>query len=154
MSKGALVASLIIVIGILGLFFGYKYLPGYKAPVQPVSTPVAHVTPAPTKSAQLANPASENCIKQGGRLIIKKRGDGGEFGLCEFEDNRGCEEWALMRGECPGGGVKTTGFDTEAQRYCAWLGGKTSAVKNARCTFSSGKICDDNELFSGKCSSN
>src|SRR5512139_1273126 len=54
-------------------------------------------------SAQLANPASENCIKQGGTVQIQTRGDGGQFGICLFEDNMQCEEWALLRGECPVG---------------------------------------------------
>lgn len=57
----------------------------------------------------IANPASVNCINQGGRLSIQKREDGGEYGICIFEDNGQCEEWALYRGECPAGGRKVTG---------------------------------------------
>ena len=53
----------------------------------------------------MPNPASENCTEKGGTLSIEKRGDGGEYGVCIFEDNMQCEEWALMRGECPVGGV-------------------------------------------------
>ena len=56
-------------------------------------------------STQLANPASVNCTKSGGHLAIEKRGDGGEYGVCYFDDNKACEEWALFRGECPQGGV-------------------------------------------------
>ena len=41
---------------------------------------------------QMANPASANYVKQGGTLTIQKRGDGGEYGICLFEDNRQCEE--------------------------------------------------------------
>src|SRR5262245_52405113 len=48
----------------------------------------------PTAAQQRANPASENCVAQGGRLVIETAGDGGEFGVCLFEDNRQCEEWA------------------------------------------------------------
>jgi putative hemolysin len=61
--------------------------------------------------AQLANPASENCVAVGGTRSIENRVDGGQFGLCLFEDNRQCEEWALLRGDCPVGGVKVTGYD-------------------------------------------
>lgn len=44
---------------------------------------------APTSTGgQIANPASEYCIKQGGQLVIQKRGDSGEYGICLFEDNR------------------------------------------------------------------
>jgi len=86
----------------------------------------------------MANPASVNCEKVGGTLTIEKRGDGGEYGLCNFLDNRSCEEWALMRGDCPVGGVKTTGFDSIDQKYCAWSGGQTLAVPNSVCTFKNG----------------
>ena len=57
---------------------------------------------------QIANPASVNCIKQGGTLSIQKSADGGEYGICVFADNRQCEEWALLRGECPANGKKIT----------------------------------------------
>lgn len=101
---------------------------------------------------KIANPASVNCINLGGSLEIKKNGTGDEYGLCNFEDNRACEEWTLFRDECPIGGRRTTGFDTETQRYCAWLGGETFAQENAKCTFKDGSICTDEDLFNGKCS--
>ncbi|PIT88008.1 MAG: hypothetical protein COU29_04335 [Candidatus Magasanikbacteria bacterium CG10_big_fil_rev_8_21_14_0_10_36_32] len=50
-------------------------------------------------SAQMANPASANCINLGGRLDIRKN-SGGEYGICIFENGKECEEWALFRGEC------------------------------------------------------
>ncbi len=99
----------------------------------------------------LANPASVNCEKQGGKLQMATRTDGGQYGLCYFEDNRACEEWAMMRGDCPVGGVKTTGFDTEAQKYCAWSGGQTIAVLNAVCTFKDGSTCADDAFYTGTC---
>lgn len=107
--------------------------------------------PEASQAPRLANPASQNCIKQGGTVSIMTRGDGGEFGLCNFEDNMSCEEWALLRGECPVGGVKTTGFDTQAQMYCAWLGGQTLAVPNATCTLPGGSTCSTNDLYDGTC---
>ena len=81
-------------------------------------TPTARPQPTPTQepSGQIANPASENCAKQGGTLVIQKRGDGGEYGVCMFEDNRQCEEWAMLRGECPVGGIKITGYITPAAK--------------------------------------
>ncbi len=48
--------------------------------------------------SSVANPASSNCMATGGNLVIRKRGDDGEYGLCNFDDNKSCEEWALMRG--------------------------------------------------------
>jgi len=104
-----------------------------------------------TPPIQIANPASVNCKDKGGTLVIKKRGDGGEYGVCFFEDNRQCEEWALFRGDCPYGGRRITGFDSEEQIYCAILGGTTYAVPDATCTLPSGKVCSDADLFAGKC---
>ncbi|MFA5936739.1 MAG: DUF333 domain-containing protein [Candidatus Paceibacterota bacterium] len=100
---------------------------------------------------QIANPASTNCSKLGGNLVIEKRGDLGEYGLCYFEDNRACEEWALLRGDCPVGGVKTTGFDAIDQKYCAWSGGQTFAVPNSVCTFKNGSKCSTENFYNGKC---
>ncbi len=102
--------------------------------------------------AQITNPASVNCSKIGGNLKIEKNETGGEYGLCYFEDNRACEEWALMRGDCPVGGVKTTGFDTIDQKYCAWSGGETFTVPNSICTFKNGSKCSTIDFYNGKCS--
>jgi len=116
------------------------------------STSAASATGPAQAPAQMANPASVNCTKVGGTLSIQKRGDGGEYGLCNFEDNRSCEEWALMRGDCPVGGMKTTGFDTIDQKYCAWSGGQTLAVPNSVCTFKDGSKCPTVDFYDGKCS--
>ncbi|MEI6280930.1 MAG: DUF333 domain-containing protein [bacterium] len=113
-----------------------------EAPVGPQSNQV---------SIGLANPASVNCSKLGGNLKIEKNGTGGEYGLCYFEDNRACEEWALLRGECPVGGVKTTGFDAIDQKYCAWSGGETFAITDSVCTFKNGAKCPTIDFYDGKC---
>ncbi|MEI8328287.1 MAG: DUF333 domain-containing protein [Candidatus Taylorbacteria bacterium] len=102
--------------------------------------------------AKIANPASVNCSKQGGKLSILKNGSGSEYGLCTFEDNRACEEWALMRGECPVGGVKTTGFDTIDQNFCAWSGGQTIATTSSMCTFKNSSKCKTVDFYNGTCS--
>ncbi|MCI0454163.1 MAG: DUF333 domain-containing protein [Candidatus Dadabacteria bacterium] len=111
--------------------------------------------------SKIANPASEYCIKSGGRLSIEKRGDGGEYGVCLFDDNMQCEEWALLRGDCPLGGIKVTGYVTPAARYCAITGGEYTITANSNmeneqgvCSFKNGKKCDVWEYFNGKCSQN
>lgn len=106
---------------------------------------------SPGTTTQLANPASANCIKLGGTLSIQTRGDGGQYGVCEFGSGYACEEWALFRGDCPKTGIKTTGFDTPAQSYCALIGGRTLAVPDATCTFKDGSVCSDEALFNGLC---
>ena len=104
------------------------------------------------KEIGMANPASVNCVKVGGNSVIKTDGSGGQYGLCYFEDNRACEEWALFRGDCPVGGRRTTGYDTIDQNYCVWRGGETLATKDSICTFKNGKKCSTIDFYNGKCS--
>jgi len=106
--------------------------------------------PEPTKT-NLANPASVNCTEKGGQIEPQTKPDGSQYALCFFDDNRACEEWAMYRGECPVGGRKTTGYDTEAQKFCAWSGGQTIAMENAICTFSNGSTCPDEAFYTGTC---
>ena len=109
-------------------------------------------------TAGMANPASVNCTEQGGTLSIEERGDGGQYGICTFEDNRQCEEWALLRGDCPVGGVKVTGYVTPAATYCAITGGTYAVTGNSgqadeqgACTFKDGAQCDAWDYYNGKC---
>jgi putative hemolysin len=108
----------------------------------------------------LANPASINCVEQGGALTIEKRGDGAEFGVCTFDDNRQCEEWALLRGNCLAGGIKATGFVTPAARYCGITGGyyaptgdSGTEAETGVCTLPNGVECDVWDYYNGKCPS-
>lgn len=103
-----------------------------------------------TSKVGLANPASVNCENKGGKLVIKERGDGGQYGVCFFEDNRQCEEWTLFRGECQPGNFKITGYENEAQVYCAITAGKVN-IKDKTCTFRDGMVCDTDKYFSGQC---
>lgn len=48
----------------------------------------------------LANPASEYCVEQGGRVEIVTDADGGQRGLCVLPDGTVCDDWAFLRGEC------------------------------------------------------
>ena len=45
----------------------------------------------------IANPASEFCVKQDGKLEMKKDKDGGEYGVCHLPDGSVVEEWAYFR---------------------------------------------------------
>lgn len=144
--------SILCGLSIITLFFA-TYRLGYNHAItqnQTITPPPTITSPTPT--SHLANPASVNCAKAGGKTVIKKNSAGAEYGLCEFEDAYGCEEWALLNGNCPVGGLRTTGYDTEAQKYCAWLGGKTFAQTNATCTLPNGVVCNDEKLFNGTCS--
>lgn len=81
--------------------------------------------PAPTSvnPASATVSASENCAAKGGRRTVE-RGLDGEIGVCVFPENRQCEEWALLLGECPSGGIPVTGYATTSERHCAIRGGR------------------------------
>jgi putative hemolysin len=100
----------------------------------------------------MANPASVNCTEKGGTLEIREA-KRGQYGVCFFEDNRQCEEWALMRGQCPEGGVKITGYENEAQIYCAITGGEVKIEENeiALCKRTDGTWCNAQSNFDGDC---
>ncbi|KRG63888.1 hypothetical protein ABB26_09890 [Stenotrophomonas humi] len=49
----------------------------------------------------MANPASEHCVRKGGKLEISKDKDGGEFGVCHLPDGSQIEEWELFRRDNP-----------------------------------------------------
>ena len=107
---------------------------------------------------ELANPASVGCVAKGGKLTMERRPDGGQYGVCLFEDNRQCEEWALFRGQCPAGGRRVTGYITPAARFCAITGGSYSVTANSgkddeqgTCVLPGGKSCDAVAYYRGTC---
>lgn len=107
---------------------------------------------------QIANPASQNCVARGGMLRIESRPDGGQYGVCIFDDNYQCEEWAMFRGECPVGGLRVTGYVTTAARYCAITGGRYTvlaesgtAEEQGACALRSGKTCAADAYYAGTC---
>ncbi|KQW86620.1 putative hemolysin [Brevundimonas sp. Root1279] len=53
--------------------------------------------PEPPAVVGLPNPASVNCVNQGGVHQVRKTASGDEYGVCLFSDGRQCEEWALLR---------------------------------------------------------
>lgn len=143
--------AIYLMIAAIGILFGLVTAKSYFTPEHAMFQ-AAHYSPAQEKKqTTLANPASENCVAKGGTLVIQTRGDDGQYGLCQFEDNQACEEWALYRGDCPVGGVKTTGFETIEQSYCAWVGGQTIAQPDASCTLPNQHVCLDIDLYNGKC---
>lgn len=106
----------------------------------------------------LSNPASEHCRASGGRLAIETRPDGGEFGVCVLSGGRQCEEWALLRGDCPSDGVEVTGYVTAAGRWCAITGGQYAVTtpgdaesEQGTCRLPDGSVCDAWEHWRGTC---
>lgn len=132
-------------VGLIFVLAGCQILPTKK-----VETPQNLLNE--TQDTTLANPASSNCITNGGTLEIRKSKIG-EYGVCLFEDNRQCEEWALLRGECPIGGLKITGYQSEAEIYCAITGGQLEGLDTdtPMCKRVDGTLCNAQANFDGEC---
>jgi putative hemolysin len=106
----------------------------------------------------LANPASVHCRDLGGSSRIERTPRGDQYGVCMFQDNRQCEEWALLRGQCPAGGLRITGDVTPAARYCAITGGSytvtaasNTATEQGDCRLPDGRVCSAAAHFDGNC---
>jgi len=54
----------------------------------------------PAAGVSIANPASVNCVNNGGKLKILEN-DKGQYGICTLPDGTECDEWAYYREECP-----------------------------------------------------
>lgn len=106
----------------------------------------------PTQQTQLANPAPTNCIKKGGKLKMKENKQW-QYGICYFQDNRQCEERALLRGNCPTGGIKVTGYETDGEIYCAISGGELTGAGTATpmCKRVDGTRCNAQANLDGDC---
>jgi hypothetical protein len=119
---------------------------------QTATTPAPNTPDTATDPVGMANPASENCVQKGGTLEIRTN-EKGEYGVCLFEDNRQCEEWALKRGQCPDGGLKITGYDNNAEIYCAITGGQVEGVgtDTPMCKRVDGTYCNTEANLNGDC---
>ena len=67
-------------------------------PGKPAVTCVVSTEPGSGAPIGIANPASVHCAEVGGRNVTETLPNGSEFGVCLFEDNRQCGQWALFRG--------------------------------------------------------
>ncbi len=74
-------------------------------------------------TAQLANPASVNCVQKGYKLEIRAAADGSQTGYCIFSNGRECEEWAFFRGECD----ETHNLIHKEGQLCGGIAGITCA---------------------------
>jgi len=149
--------SFLILVASLGLVFmlaGCQTTPANE-PAKTPETKVPAVSETDTQANQpvgMANPASVNCTAKGGTLEMRTNKQG-QYGVCLFEDNRQCEEWALMRGECPEGGLKITGYENDAEIYCAITGGEVQGVgtENPMCKRIDGTLCTAQANLDGEC---
>jgi putative hemolysin len=113
------------------------------------------------KPVGIANPASVHCMDLGGRLEIRHQPDGGEYGVCIFDDGSECEEWALFRGQCArGDSLKEAELPT-GERACLDAGGRLETRERGRggelfgsytaCVLPGNRQCEADALAGGFC---
>lgn len=111
-------------------------------------------TTKPTKAGQIASAAYSKCIENGGFVTTARRPSNGFYNVCNFEDDMNCELYSLYSGDCPVGGVKTIGYTTTDQVFCALRGGKPQGNKNGQCKMPNGKTCTTASVYNGTCEPN
>ena len=160
------IIKLSLIITIAALAAGCSFSPVYQNKTQPIQNQEKNINqniPTGTSTdqkTQIANPASINCVNKGGETEIRERESLGQYGVCLFDDNRQCEEWAMYREECPVGGLKITGYNSDAAVFCAITGGtyaitaSTSSIEQGKCKFKNNKECDVWEYYRGNCDQN
>ena len=65
--------------------------------------------------AQIANPASEYCVAQGGTINIVKDSEGNESGMCKLADGTEVDEWEYFRANNPETETWTTAEEPTTQ---------------------------------------
>jgi len=51
-------------------------------------------------NTQLPNPSAVKCEEDGYIYEIREDEDGGQYGVCIFDDGSECDAWSYFRGEC------------------------------------------------------
>ncbi len=121
---------------------------------------------SPTPQANMPNPASVYCEKNGGKLELRTDAAGAVSGVCVFSDKSECEEWAYFRSECKPGNSQVSPIPTPrsksnlsnpASAYCEQQGNKLKIVtaddgsQKGVCIFPNGSTCDEWAYFRGEC---
>lgn len=102
----------------------------------------------------MPNPASVNCEDKWWTLEIREIPWRWEYGVCIFEDNLQCEEWALYRWDCPVWWVKITWYVNDESVYCAITGNEYIYKKTLEywtevwdCKMKSWEVADAREYY-------
>ncbi len=112
-----------------------------------------------TAEPGMPNPAAVYCEENGGKSEIRTAEDGGQVGICVFEDGSECDEWAFYRGECQSGeqGTPAAGIANPASVYCEEHEGKVEIRTGEDggqigiCIFEDGSECEEWAFFRGEC---
>jgi putative hemolysin len=124
--------GILIVAGVLLTVLVYGQIADQVAEIEQ-STPSVqvrwHASGVVKGGPQISNPASVNCIKLGGILKIETDPSGGQYGVCNFPNGNVCEEWALLRGQCPPAGVSVKEMISPQGIFCVIHGGVYKVIK-------------------------
>jgi putative hemolysin len=108
-----------------------------------------------------ADPASVNCIDNGGSQQMLHTVNGDQWAVCTFADGSACEEWALLRGECNKG--EMLAFITDCKKNQGnYKGHRIDTTMYApdggaiqgfyyTCQYANGSVCFDYDYYDGKC---
>ncbi|OGQ97940.1 MAG: hypothetical protein A2284_11490 [Deltaproteobacteria bacterium RIFOXYA12_FULL_61_11] len=118
----------------------------------------------------MANPAAVKCIEDGLQHDIRTEDDGGQYGVCIFEDESECGSWAYFRDECNKGDCEAwetcdlnpnaepplIGMANPAAVKCSEDGVdsrtvETEAGQHGICIFEDGSECEEWAYFRGEC---
>lgn len=121
------------------------------------------ITPLPTPPGGTVReyvPDEKSCLDRGGKVELRRRGDGGEYKICVLFGGKECEISMFRLEQCPQAGLSILGYKTQAARYCVDYGGtyKATQDKNYKtaketgsCKFLNGKTCPALDFWNGKC---
>lgn len=99
----------------------------------------------------IANPASEYCVKQGGKSENRKDKDGNQYGVCILPDGEEIDERAFFRLQSE----KPVGLANPASEYCVSQGGTSEIRKNKDgseygvCKLKNGQEREERNYFRG-----
>lgn len=142
-----IVAALVLSIG--GYVVGTQHASSTQTETQVLGSSSSN-----TPAGQVASAAYAKCISNGGFVTTNRRPSNGFYNICNFADDMNCELYALYNGQCPVGGVKTIGYSTTDQVYCALRGGTPQGKNNGQCKMPDGKVCSTSSVFNGTCDPN
>ena len=98
-----LLLSLFLLAGMLFLAFCTSQKASPIPEANKVRPTAPAITPDPSPLANMANPASVYCEKNGGKLELRQDASGAVAGICIFPDGSECDEWSYFRNECKPG---------------------------------------------------
>ena len=125
------VSAMMVIMSISGMSASFRF---FKKKNNDDNKPAATV-PALSKVTS-SNPASDYCVKQGGKSIIVKSSKG-DYGVCMLKDGTAMEEWEYYRQNNTPRNTEAAviGMPNPASAYCVEQGGESILVRSKKGDF-------------------